>query len=294
MESTRALAGRTQSAPEAPEIVRRRLKDALRSARESAGLTQKTAAQELDWSLSKIIRIEQGAVSVSRTDVEALLKLYGVEDESQVKLLAKFAQKSRKLSWSEYKGAYSQTSLTFFAYESAAKSILKFEPTFLPGLFQTEEYMRALLIGLGRSNDQVELMMEGRLARQELLQRSQRPELNFIIGEASLSRPIGGRRVMLHQLDHLKELATLPGITIQVLTFDVGVHPSMAGAFTLLIFDDLDDLLYLESATGDYIHRDEPELISEYRVAFAELEAVAAPPSELSTVLDEISKVRFE
>jgi hypothetical protein len=92
----------------------------------------------------------------------------------------------------------------------------------------------------------------------------------------------------------LKEVATLPGITIQVLTFDVGVHPSMGGAFTILIFDDLDDLLYLESATGDYIHRDEPELISEYRVAFAELEAVATLPSELSSVLDEISKVRFE
>jgi ribosome-binding protein aMBF1 (putative translation factor) len=121
MESINTLADMTESPLEAPEVLRRRLKDALRKARENADLTQKAVAQQLDWSPSKIIRIEQGAVGVSSTDVRALLRLYGVDDESQVRELTELAKRSRKQSWSEYKDVYSQVSLTLFAYESAAK-----------------------------------------------------------------------------------------------------------------------------------------------------------------------------
>jgi transcriptional regulator with XRE-family HTH domain len=293
MESINTLADMTESPLEAPEVLRRRLKDALRKARENADLTQKAVAQQLDWSPSKIIRIEQGAVGVSSTDVRALLRLYGVDDESQVRELTELAKRSRKQSWSEYKDVYSQVSLTLFAYESAAKRILNYEPTFIPGLLQTEEYAQALLRGLGHSEERVDLKVRARLARQELLERSPRPELSFILGEGSVSRPIGGKRVMLHQLDRLKELASLPGIKIQVLTFDVGVHPSMGAAFTILEFDGLDDLLYLESSTGDHIYRDDPDLISKYRENFATLESLATSPDELSPALDKISKRRF-
>jgi transcriptional regulator with XRE-family HTH domain len=267
MESINTLADMTESPLEAPEVLRRRLKDALRKARENADLTQKAVAQQLDWSPSKIIRIEQGAVGVSSTDVRALLRLYGVDDESQVRELTELAKRSRKQSWSEYKDVYSQVSLTLFAYESAAKRILNYEPTFIPGLLQTEEYAQALLRGLGHSEERVDLKVRARLARQELLERSPH--------------------------DRLKELASLPGIKIQVLTFDVGVHPSMGAAFTILEFDGLDDLLYLESSTGDHIYRDDPDLISKYRENFATLESLATSPDELSPALDKISKRRF-
>ena len=60
-------------AHEVPEVMRRRLRVALRQYRDAAELTQRAAAEALDWSVSKIIRIEQGAVGITPTDLRALL-----------------------------------------------------------------------------------------------------------------------------------------------------------------------------------------------------------------------------
>lgn len=279
-----------------PEIMRRRLRVALREAREAAGFTQRQAAQAHDWSVSKIIRIEQGAVAITPIDLRALLSIYGVTDEARVSELVDLARGSRRQSWAPYREVYSQASLTLFGSEAAAKTIYKFEPTFMPGLLQTDEYATALLRALGHSETEVELMVSARLERQELLDQEAPPELRFILGEAVACRAVGGRDVMLSQLARIKELGARSGISIQILPFSAGAYPKMGGGFTILEFrpdETLDDLLYLENAGGESTIRDEPEILSDYYEAFATIEAIAIRPDDLAAFLDGIESQRF-
>lgn len=281
-----------QRVNEPPEVKRRRLRAALRHAREEAKLTQKDVVKALDWSVSKIIRIEQGAVGVTPTDLRALLAEYGVTNEKQVSELVELARGSRRQSFSEYRDVFSKASLTLFGNEAAAKVIYKYEPTFVPGLLQTEEYARALLTGLRVSEDKIERTVAGRLARQELLDEETRPELQFILGEAVVRRQVGGQGIMLHQLEQLKALAGRTKISLQVLPFAKGAHPRMGGAFTIMEFadDSVDDLLYLENAGGASISRNDPELIAEYLQDFDTLQEMAIPSSDFADFIDSITQ----
>jgi len=254
------------------------------------------AAEQLDWSVSKIIRIEQGASAITPVDLRALLAIYRVTDKEQVEELVELARGSKKQSWAEYKEVYSSASLNLFGSEAAAKTIYKYEPEFVPGLLQTQEYAQALLTGLGQPERHVELMVNARIERQELLDREPQPDLSFVIGEAALSRAVGGPRVMLRQLERLRELGARAGISLQVLPFSAGAHPHIGGAFTILQFADenLDDLLYLENAGGERTVRDEPEILADYYETFARLEGMATNPNDFANALERIEAQRFK
>jgi transcriptional regulator with XRE-family HTH domain len=283
--------------PRSPESLRRMLRHALRDARDEAGLTQRHAAETLEWSVSKIIRIEQGVVGVTTSDLKWLLDLYKVKDEKRREHLLDLARRSRRRpSWSEFSNAFSADSLILFGSESDARTILKYEPTFVPGILQTEEHTRALLKGLGiEDQKRVNQVVAARAQRQELLQETQRPELRFVIGEAAVSRNVGGRAIMRNQLERIHAVSRLPGVNIQILDFDAGAHPKMGGAFTVLEFSDvhLEDLLYLENASGDKTIRDVPEMVADFREAFEILSDMATPSNALETRLDEIASARF-
>jgi transcriptional regulator with XRE-family HTH domain len=280
---------------ETPEVMRRRLRVSLRQAREALPLTQQAAADALDWSVSKIIRIEQGAVGITPIDLRALLNVYEVTDEKLIAELVELARGSRRQSWRQYKNVYSPASLTLFANEAVAAFIYKYEPTFIPGLLQTEDYARALLAGLGHDDEEIEPMVSARLERQELLNRERHPDLQFVMGEVTLTRVVGGSDVMLQQLEHLKELSGRPGVELQVLPFSAGAHPRMGGAFTILEFADqnLDDLLYLENAGGESTSRDDPDLIADYRRDFLVIQKLAIGKSDFADYIDGIIASRF-
>ena len=280
---------------ETPEVMRRRLRVSLRQAREAVPLTQQAAADALDWSVSKIIRIEQGAVGITPIDLRALLSVYEVADEKLITELVELARGSRRQSWRQYRNVYSPASLTLFANEAVAAFIYKYEPTFIPGLLQTEEYARALLAGLGHDDEEIELMVSARLARQELLNRERHPELQFVMGEVTVTRAVGGPDVMLQQLEHLKNLSGRPGVELQILPFSAGAHPRMGGAFTILEFADqnLDDLLYLENAGGESTSRDDPDLIADYRRDFLAIQKLAIGKTDFADYIDGIIAARF-
>ncbi len=289
------LAARQHLIVETPEVKRRRLKASLRREREAAGLSQKQVSEALDWSVSKIIRIEAGAVGLSATDLRALMDLYKIADDKQRAELTELARGSRKQSWSEYSDVYSVPARTLFGYEAAASVIYKYEPTFIPGLLQTEEYARALLQGGGHGEDEIDRMVMARLERQELLEQSPRPQLEFILGEATVSRAVGGPGVMLHQLERLKDLAQRPDISLQILLFEAGAHPRMGEAFTILEFADenLDDLIYLENAGRESVSREDPELVAAYRRDFVTLQGLATSGSDFAKVIDKIAATRL-
>lgn len=260
-------------------IARRRLRDALRRLREAAGFTQRQVAEEMDWSLSKLIRIEAGQVTVSTTDLRALLQHYGVSEPDEVGRLVTLAKSVRERAWwSVYKTVTTPTHLAFVAYESSASVIRNFEPLLIPGLLQTPEYAREILRmeGLDNLDDHVEL----RMARQDLLTRDDGPEVHFIMDHAVIRRAVGGPAVMRRQLRHILELAKSPRVTVRIVPWWAGLYSRYRISYAYLEFPNPDDpdVLFLEQPTDILITVEgAPDRApSEYLAAFWEAEQLAS------------------
>ncbi|MEV0524407.1 helix-turn-helix transcriptional regulator [Streptomyces sp. NPDC050439] len=258
-----------------PSLNRRRLRIALRKAREAAKQSQGHAAQALDWSLSKIMRIEQGTVSLSVTDLRALLQQYGVTDPALAAELEDAARGSKGPSWwAQYHDVIGPQFSQYLGYESAAASFRTYNPIIVPGLLQTDDYAMALLaprVDEARARRIVEL----RTARQERALESENPPWTFfVIDEAALHRQVGGSRVQRAQLQHLITMSERPKVSLQVLPFTAGAHYSTLSSFILLGFSDDEDLLYLE-AQGNQSIRDDHELIVSHQECFESLREIA-------------------
>jgi transcriptional regulator with XRE-family HTH domain len=267
-----------------PVATRWRLSEELRRLRSHAGLTQRQVAEHLNWSPSKIIRIENGQVGVGVTDLRALLDRYGVHDGQVIGELVEMAKISKRQPFLEYREILTPETIKFFGYEASASIIRQFEPLVLPGLLQTEKYTRALLEIYGIPAAEADLYLASRHERQELFDRQNLPELFFIIDESTLLRQIGGRSAMRQQLQHLLQVASHPRVTIQVLPFTLGAHAGLRGPFVLLEFPLAlhPDVLYLENQLGsDRTFIDEPEITGTYRTTFWAMEDQASKPDEL-------------
>src|SRR5256885_4093000 len=131
---------------ETPVTQQRRLRAELKRAREQSGMTQKEVAEALDWSPSKVIRIETGAVIISTSDLMALLPHYGVTDRKRIDTLVEVARASRKQAWwDDYRPYYDQQFLTFLGYEASTIRMRAFQALLVPGLLQTPAYTNAIM-----------------------------------------------------------------------------------------------------------------------------------------------------
>jgi transcriptional regulator with XRE-family HTH domain len=277
-----------------PVVQRRRLRAELRKAREEAGLTQEQVAGAMEWSPSKVIRIEAGTSRITPNDLKALLRHLDVVDEQRTGELLALARAARAPSWwSQYRHIASAGFLQFVEYEAAASATSNFEPLLIPGLLQTEEYARAVVQQFDeqRTAERVDALVKLRMTRQELLDRADPPRLYFIVDEAVVRRLVGGRAVMRRQLRHLIQTADRPNVTIELVPFNAGVHPGMHGPFVVIEFPDAadDDVLYLESPRGDVVYRDSPEEIKASREAFGHLRAMSLGPEGSVTYLGKVA-----
>jgi transcriptional regulator with XRE-family HTH domain len=270
-----------------PTIRRRRLRSELRQRREEANLTQEQVASEMEWSLSKLVRIEAGTVSISTNDLRALLGLYGVHDRDLIGELLELARASRqRMWWSGYRNVLSQAYLEFIGFEADASEIRYYHPTVIPALLQTEAYARAIIPqGAVRElePEDVESLIDVRLTRiSEVHGRPDPPELITVLDESVVHRIIGGRGVMREQLRHLVELAARPYVDVRLLPLAVGAHPGLYGSFALLDFvDPADDtVLFLENAPTDMVLKDRPDQVEIYRTVFNRLLDISLGPQE--------------
>lgn len=266
--------------------LRRRLTAELRRLRSQAKLTQRQVADTLDWSPSKVIRIEQGTVRIGVTDLQALLKLYEVTDQSVVAELTMMARESKKLPFAEYREIVSAEAIRYFQYEANASIVRQVTPSLVPGLLQIEEYSRALLEAYGSPDYRIDKLVESRKERRELFDRPNPPEAFFIMDEAVLRRAVGGSKIMARQIDHLISMSRRPDVSIQVLRFSTGAHSAMAGPFVHLEFpaDNDPDVIFVENALGDTLFRDDPDITAHYREQFWKLEDLATKPDAFEDV----------
>ncbi|MGQ0715834.1 MAG: helix-turn-helix domain-containing protein [Pseudonocardiales bacterium] len=272
-----------------PAVQRRRLRFELRRARDAAGLKQAEVARAMDWSPSKLIRIERGDVSVSTNDLKVLLSHYGVKDHVKVNRLLDLARSARGASfYDQYADLLKPGFKEYLAYEASASVLRQYDPVYVPGVLQTEEYARGMFEGMSRA-DQVtaDRGWAIRQHRQEVHERESPMEMLFVLDEAALRRQVGRGQSMRYQLERIKEYATKPNISIQIMPFTHGAHPGMYGNFNILEFADpnLDDLVYLETVESVTI-RNDIELIAQYLDRFGQLQEMALSPEDSADFLD--------
>jgi transcriptional regulator with XRE-family HTH domain len=249
-----------------PTVQRMLVGAKLRRLRTDLGLTREQAADHIRASAWKIHRLENGQVSFKERDLLDLLDLYEVVDPQEIADTLALAREANHPGWWQHYGDVLPA--WFRAYvdlESAASLIRTYEGQYIPGLLQTDDYIRAVVHAahLTDTSDEVGRRVRLRMARQTLLTRDQPPRLWAVIDEAALRRPVGGPEVMRGQLERLIDATKLATVTLQLLPFAAGAHPAMAGAFSVLRFGDreLPDVVYLEHLTGaSYLDkRDEVE-----------------------------------
>ncbi|MGW2176795.1 helix-turn-helix domain-containing protein [Streptomyces sp. NPDC001732] len=279
-----------------PALCRLQLGRELRRLRQEAGLTSTQVVRTLICSPSKLTRLETGENAVVETaDVMALCEIYRASPEKRALLLGYAAVTKTKKDWwqsPEYRPVIAPTFKAYLGLEATAAALHNYEGEFVPGLLQTEDYVRAIYQREHErlSADEIDRHVAVRMTRQEVLHREPAP-LKFaaVINEAILRRGVGGSAVMRAQIEHLAEVAELPWVRVQVVPFRAGVHPGMNGAFTLLRFDDAESIVYLENLGGASVTRKRAD-VGLYEEAFNDLQILAVGPQESLGMIREAIK----
>ncbi|MEU7023382.1 helix-turn-helix transcriptional regulator [Streptomyces sp. NPDC046203] len=261
----------------------------LRRLRESRGITREAAGYSIRASESKISRMELGRVSFKARDVEDLLTLYGVHDESERGALLGLAREANLAGWwHSFGDVLPGWFQTYVGLEGAASLIRIYEVQFVHGLLQAEDYAHAVVArGIPDApRAEVDRRVALRLERQKILFSENAPRLHAVLDEAALRRPYGDRAVMQGQLRHLIEISEHPNVTLQVMPFSFGGHAGESGSFTMLRFpeSDLSDVVYLEQLTSA-LYLDKREEVAQYTRVMERLQQDSPDPAESRDLL---------
>jgi hypothetical protein len=277
-----------------PMVLRMLLGNQLHRLREAAGVSPDRAGYEIRASRSKISRMENGRVGFKHRDVADLLTLYGITDEQKRDSMLSLARQANTPGWwSKYSDVLAGWFEAYLGLEGAASVIRTFELQFVHGLFQTEDYARAVtLLGYRTAPaEEIERRVSLRLKRQDLLTGPEPPQVWSVVDEAALRRPVGGRAVMRAQLKRLAEIARLPNVTIQVVPFGRGGHAAASGSFTILRFrePELPDIVYIEQLTSA-LYLDNRDDVDHYLEVMNNLSTEALTPARTARFLTEITR----
>jgi hypothetical protein len=276
-----------------PTVLKILLGAQLRRLRESAGVSRDDAGYHIRASGSKISRLELGRVSFKERDVSDLLDLYHVTGEQKDQLVQLTREANATPWWQKYREVVPDWFQVYVGLEEAATLIRVYEVQFVPGLLQTEEYARAVVMqgSPGLSPDEVDNRVNVRLGRQRLFGKENAPRLWAIVDEAALRRPMGGRDVLAGQVKRLMEAVNEPNITLQVMPFKYGGHGAEGGAFTIMRFPeaDLPDMVYMEYLTGAH-YIDKPEEVETYAAVMERLSVAGTSPEKTRDILADILK----
>lgn len=218
-------------------------------------------------------------------DVESICRIYGAPADLTQSLMALAKETKARGWWLSYSDVINEGFDVYIGLEEAAACLRWYETELVPGLFQTEDYVRTLMRWGNPDIDDVEIeqRVQLRIARQTLLTRvTNRPELRVVLGEAILRRPVGGGKVMSAQLARLIEVSDLPNVTLKVMPFEAGAYAGIAsGPFVVLEFPlngngkpTEPPVVYVAGFTGA-LFLDKPREIEEYDTAFNDIWSAA-------------------
>ncbi|MFF8843145.1 helix-turn-helix domain-containing protein [Streptomyces sp. NPDC015127] len=274
-----------------PTARRRRLSIELKKLRETNGFTCAQVGEALDWSGSKVNRMETGTGRVQPSDVEALCRFYGTDGELR-EFLKSLARQAKTRGWWQAHGSGVPSWFSIYiGLEQDISTFRQYQCEFLPGLMQTPAYATALHRATNQMTaEDVARAVHVRMERQAMLTREDAPDVWFVVHESTLRNVIGDRALMREQLERILDAVELPAVTLQVLPFDAGPYPA-TGSFTLMGFPDPEDpdIVYRDGIT-DAIYLEGADDVREYTRAFDNLRAAAASPHRSAQLIKSLLK----
>jgi Domain of unknown function (DUF5753) len=268
--------------------------------RERSGMGIGDAAAAVDHQSSWLSRIESMENRAHPNDVQALLMLYGVE-QPVIDAVKDVARQSRKRGWwYPYNDTIPEWFGQYLGLESGASVIRAFDGSAVPGLLQTEPYARAMIEALvtRQSVGEIERFTRLRIERQQRITDDDEPvQFRAVLDEGLLWRQVGGRQVMIEQIERLLEIGRRPNVEIQVLPSASGAHAGMDGSFVVMDFPPLptpfptihDRIAYVDLLVGAK-YFDKPIEVSPYEAVWEQLRGDALSAEESDALLRRIAK----
>ncbi|MEU0283297.1 helix-turn-helix domain-containing protein [Streptomyces sp. NPDC088147] len=280
-----------RSAPTIGQLV---LSKQLQGLRERAGLSRDEAARLLHVAPATIRRMEMAEVALKVPYIQLLLPSYGVTGDEAVAFLQLVDEANKPGWWQRFHDVLPEWFGGHVSLEEAAKTIRCYEPHFVPGLLQTEDYARAILTygEVGRNDPaRIERHVALRLARQSLLTGPDAPTFWVVMDETVLHRPVGSSAVMRAQVDRLLAATELPNVTLQIAEFAAGHHPGTYSPFVLFRFaiPELPDMVIVEYLTGA-LYIDNTGEVAEHMEAMDRMVAHAESARRTKQILADFRK----
>jgi transcriptional regulator with XRE-family HTH domain len=267
-----------------PTVRRRELGALLRALRNEKNLTVEQVAERLLCSPSKVSRMETGHGIATPRDIRDLCDLYEVTDQAERDRMMTLARESKRRAWWQ---SYELSYATYVGLEAEAVVISAFQSSAVHGLLQTADYARAGHEGTmpRPSPERIEMQIEAKLTRQEILVREGPPRFAVVLDEAALHRMVGGYQVMAAQLARLLDVSALPNVQVQVLPFDRGAHPALESNFTILeLPDQAPGVVFVEGLIGS-TYLDRADDLKRYHEIFRELQSIALNPQDTADMI---------
>ena len=268
----------------------RRIARTILGWRTDSGQDQGAVAKAVGWSTAKQSRIETAKLPLTPADVMTLALHFGRPADERDALF-RDAQAAQSYRWLDQISteAFAADVREYVALEAEASHLLIFKIDVVPGLFQTEDYARAIeSMGSAAGDVRHEDRVQARIRRQARLQDESALSVRCVLTEAVLRIQVGGRETWLGQLQRIADLMELPNVDLRFVRSKSGAYPAMGYPFSILRFEDGEpDIGYIELLRAGVYLEQEGE-VEPYVDLFETLWASAEDPSGSRGLLMEI------
>ncbi|SFP70370.1 Helix-turn-helix domain-containing protein [Amycolatopsis arida] len=234
-------------------------------------------ARKLGWSPSKLSRVESGDRGVGPVDVA----LYASRLDASPKEIARLLQLAQQpdnlyqLRENQPDDVWPQGPIeSLVVHESTADSIESYDPLLVPGLLETADYMREIFATGPLPENRIELYVQARIGRQDLLRRPNPPRLTFYIHEQVFRSIVGSTRLMHEQLLHVLLSTARSEFTVRVVPTTALPYGAFDGPFRLMEYEAYSPVAYAQSHAACLFLEDELH-VGIYRKLLATLNKIA-------------------
>ncbi|WP_282785555.1 MULTISPECIES: helix-turn-helix transcriptional regulator [unclassified Nocardia] len=269
----------------------RRLAKMLKELREQSGLSKEEVSGRTGINVTTLYRIETAQARPQRRTLTAMLDLYDIGEPHRSDALQLLTDAQKPGLARPFEAAVGEVYGAYINFEAEALSARFFQASYIPGLLQTEAYADAIMqTSWPKISDEVRgQRVRARVERAKVLTKEEPLELWVVLDEAVIRRMVGGPAVMIEQLERLLNDAAQRNVILQLLPFDAGAHPGMAGSFVVLDFQNPADpeLVYVEGIASDEIIEGHVE-VRRYGVMFDQLRAMALSPRNSEELIEKV------
>ncbi|MFJ4342597.1 DUF5753 domain-containing protein [Streptomyces sp. NPDC088915] len=266
-----------------PTVMRRRVGSQMRRWR--GPMPSGVAAKLMGWDSVKLGRIERGLYKISADEVREYAGLLGITDTRAIEAVAEAAEEPLAASngawWKAYDGRVSSSLLDFVQLEARAKEVKTHHPVVIPGALQSPGYAREIIAASPRTEElakTVELRINMRLARQEILTRTDDPvDFHALVPESAFHARFRDPTIMRDQLRKLIDVSKQPNVTLQIVPLTAHPFYGSDGPATILGFDyPWVKVGSIDNSFGGS-HTEDPDEVAFLETGFEQIASIALP-----------------